>query len=40
MKEDGLIMHKNRSCVPSSGEHKDLVLKEMHNVSYTRNIGY
>jgi hypothetical protein len=32
MKEDGLLMHKNRIYVPSSGELRNLVLKEMHNV--------
>jgi hypothetical protein len=34
MKEDGLLMHKNRIYVPSSGELRNLVLKEMHNVPY------
>jgi uncharacterized protein (DUF1919 family) len=33
-------MHKNKIYVPSSGELKDLVLKEMHNVPYVGHIGY
>jgi hypothetical protein len=40
MKEDGLLMHKNRIYVPSYGELTDLVLKEMHNVSYAKHLGY
>ena len=33
-------MHKNIICVPSSGEIRNLVLKEMHNVPYARHLGY
>jgi hypothetical protein len=40
MKEDGLLMHKNRFYVLSSGELRDLVLKEMHNVPYVGHPGY
>jgi hypothetical protein len=40
MKEDGLIMHKNRIYVPSSGEFRNLVLTEMHNVPYVGQSGY
>jgi hypothetical protein len=40
MKEDGLLMHKNIIYVPSSEELRNLVLKEMHNVSYARYPGY
>jgi hypothetical protein len=40
MKEDGLLMHKNILYVPSSGELRNLVLKEMHNVPYARHHGY
>ena len=40
MKEDGLLMHKNRIYVPSSGELRNLVLKEMHNVPYARHPSY
>jgi hypothetical protein len=40
MKEDGLLMHKNRIYVPSSGELRNLVLKEIHNVPYVGNLGY
>jgi hypothetical protein len=37
IKEDGLLMHKNRIYVPSSRELRNLVLKEMHNVPYVRH---
>jgi hypothetical protein len=37
MKEDGLLMHKNRIYVPSSRELRNLVLKQMHNVLYVRH---
>jgi hypothetical protein len=40
MKEDGLLMHKNRVYVPSPGEIRNLVLKEMHNVPYSGHPGY
>jgi hypothetical protein len=40
MTEDGLLMHKNRIYVPSSGELRNLVLKEMHNVPYTGHTDY
>jgi hypothetical protein len=40
MKEDVLLIHKNRICVPSSGELRNLVLKEMHNVRYVGHPGY
>jgi hypothetical protein len=40
MMEDGLLMHKNIIYVPSSGELRNLVLKEMHNVPYARHPGY
>jgi hypothetical protein len=40
MKEGGLLMHKNRIYVPSFGELRNLVLKEMHTVSYVGHIGY
>jgi hypothetical protein len=40
MKEDGLIMHKNRIYAPSSREHRNLVLKEMHNVPYAGHLEY
>jgi hypothetical protein len=33
-------MHKNRIYVPSSGELRNLVLKEMHDVSYAIHLGY
>jgi hypothetical protein len=33
-------MHKNRIYVPSSGEFRNLVLKDMHNVPYVRHPGY
>jgi hypothetical protein len=34
IKEDGLLMHKNRIYVPISRELRNLVLKEMHDVPY------
>ena len=40
MKEDGLLMHKNRIYVPSSGELRNFVLKEMHDVPYVGHLGY
>jgi hypothetical protein len=40
IKEDRLLMHKNRIYVPSSGELRNLVLKEMHDVPYARHPDY
>jgi hypothetical protein len=40
IKEDKLLMHKNRIYVPSSREPGNLVLKEMHDVPYARHLGY
>jgi hypothetical protein len=40
IKEDVLLMHKNRIYSPSSGELRNLVLKEMHNVPYVGHPGY
>jgi hypothetical protein len=40
MKEYGLLMHKNRIYVPSFGELRNLVLKEIHNVPYVGHLGY
>jgi hypothetical protein len=33
-------MHKNRIYVPSSGELRNLVLKEMHDVPYVGHPSY
>jgi hypothetical protein len=33
-------MHKNRVYVPSSGELRNLVLKEMHDVRYVGHPSY
>jgi hypothetical protein len=33
-------MHKNKIYVPSFGELRNLVLKEMHNVPYVGHLGY
>jgi hypothetical protein len=33
-------MHKNRIYVPSSGELRNVVLKEMHDVPYVGHLGY
>jgi hypothetical protein len=40
MKEDGLLMHKNRIYVPRSRELRNFILKEMHNVPYVGHLGY
>jgi hypothetical protein len=40
IKEDKLLMHKNKIYVPSSGESRNLVLKEMHDVPYAGHPGY
>jgi len=40
MKEDGLPMHKNIIYVPSSREHRNLVLNKIHNVPYAGHPGY
>jgi hypothetical protein len=40
IKEDGLIMHKNKIYVPSSGELRNVVLMEMHDNPYVGHIGY
>ena len=40
IKEDGLLMHKNRVYVPSSEELRNLVLKEMCDVPYVGHLGY
>jgi hypothetical protein len=40
IKKYGLLMHKNRIYDPSSGEMRNLVLKEMHDVPYVGHLGY
>jgi hypothetical protein len=40
IKEDGLLMHKNRIYVPSSRELRNLVLKKMHDVPYVGHLDY
>jgi hypothetical protein len=40
MKEYGLLMHKNRICVPCFRELRNLVLKEMYNVLYVGHLIY
>jgi hypothetical protein len=40
IKEYGLLMHKHRIFVPSSGELRNLVLKEINNVPYVGHPGY
>lgn len=40
MKENGLLMHKNRIYVLSFEELRILVLKEMHNVPYAGHPSY
>jgi hypothetical protein len=40
IKEDGLLMHKNRIYVPSSRELRNWVLNEMHDAPYVGHPGY
>jgi hypothetical protein len=40
IKEDRLLMHKNRIYVPCFGELRNLVLKEMHDVPYVGHPDY
>ena len=40
IKEDGLLMHKNKIYVHSSRELRNLVLKEMHDVPYVGHLDY
>jgi hypothetical protein len=40
IKEDRLLMHKNKIYVPSFGELWNLVLKEMHDVPYVGHPDY
>jgi hypothetical protein len=40
MNEYGLLMNKNIIYAPSSGELRNLVLKEMHNVLYVGHPSY
>jgi hypothetical protein len=40
IKEYGLLIHKNRIYVPSFGELRNLVLKEMHDVPYVGHPSY
>jgi hypothetical protein len=39
MKEDRLLMHKNIIYVPSSGELRNMVLKDMYNAPYVGLMG-
>jgi hypothetical protein len=34
LKEDGILMYKGETYVPSSNDIKNLVLREIHNVPY------
>jgi hypothetical protein len=40
IKKDGLLMHKNRIYVPSFGELRNLVQKQMHDVPYPGHPSY
>jgi hypothetical protein len=40
LKEDGIFVYKGKVYVLNSNELKNVVLKEMYNVSYVRNKGY
>jgi hypothetical protein len=39
-KEDGILMYKGKIYKPTSREMKHIVLREMHNVPYTRHPRY
>jgi hypothetical protein len=40
LKEDEILMYKGKVYVPNSGEMKNAMLKEMHNVPYAGHLGY
>ena len=40
MKEDEILMYKDKVYVSNSSDMKNTVLKEMHNVPYVRHPGY
>ena len=40
LKEDGILMYKGKVYAPNSGEMKNDVLKEMHNVPYVEHPRY
>jgi len=40
VKEDGILMYKEKIYVSYSREMKNIVLKEMHNVPCVGNPGY
>jgi len=40
MKEDEIFMYKGKVYVSNSNKLKNVVLKEMHNVSYVGHPGY
>jgi hypothetical protein len=40
LKEDGILTYRGKMYVPNSGDMKNTVLREMHNVPYIRHPGY
>jgi len=38
--DDGILLHKNRVCVPNLNQLRNLILKETRNVVYVGNQGY
>jgi hypothetical protein len=40
MEDDEILLYRNIIYVPNSQELRNLVLKEMKNVSYIGNLGY
>jgi hypothetical protein len=40
MEVDGILLYRNKVYVPNSIELRNLILKEMHNVTYARITGY
>jgi hypothetical protein len=40
LKEDGILLYRGKVYVPNSMELKNIVLRELHNVSYDGHQGY
>ena len=39
-KENGILMHRDRVYVPDVGDIRKVVMKETHDVPYSRHSGY
>jgi hypothetical protein len=40
MREDGTLLYKGRSCIPTSQELRNMIVRDMHNVPYVGDLGY